>query len=101
MPARCRWSWRTAAGGIFPQERYSAYKMKELGFHMRSDAIYCVPLGGCGIFGANMMLYGHKGQWIMVDCGMGFADETMPGVDILLPDPTFASSLGDKLLGIV
>lgn len=75
--------------------------MKQLGFHMDNDAIYCVPLGGCGVFGANMTLYGHKGQWIMVDCGMGFADETMPGIDILLPDPTFAASLGDKMLGIV
>jgi ribonuclease J len=37
----------------------------------------------------------------MVDCGMGFADDTMPGVDILLPDPSFASSLGDRLLGII
>lgn len=75
--------------------------MKKPPFDMKPDAIYFVPLGGCGMFGANMALYGHKGQWIMVDCGMGFADETMPGVDILLPDPSFAESLGDSLLGIV
>ena len=68
---------------------------------MEKDAVYFVPLGGCGIFGANMSLYGHNGQWIMVDCGMGFADDTMPGVDILLPDPSFAVGLGDKLLAIV
>ena len=65
-----------------------------LPFEMKDDAIYFVPLGGCGIFGANMALYGYQGQWIMMDCGMGFADETMPGVDILLPDPSFAASLG-------
>ncbi len=74
--------------------------MSSLGFNMDSEAIYCVPLGGCGVFGANMTLYGHKDQWIMIDCGMGFADETMPGVDILLPDPAFATTLGNKLLGI-
>lgn len=73
----------------------------KLPFEMKDDAVYFVPLGGCGNFGANMALYGHRGQWIMVDCGMGFADETMPGVDILLPDPAFAASLGDKLLGLV
>ena len=72
-----------------------------LPFEMKDDAIYFVPLGGCGIFGANMALYGYQGQWIMMDCGMGFADETMPGVDILLPDPSFAASLGESLLGIV
>lgn len=75
--------------------------MADIGFDMQEDAIYCVPLGGCGVFGANMTLYGHRGQWIMVDCGMGFADDTRPGIDILLPDPTFAQSLGDSLLGIV
>lgn len=73
----------------------------KLPFKMEDDAVYFVPLGGCGIFGANMALYGHKDEWIMVDCGMGFADDTMPGVDVLLPDPTFAESLGNKLLGIV
>jgi ribonuclease J len=76
-------------------------KTGKLPFTMEPDAVYMVPLGGCGIFGANMTLYGHNGQWVMVDCGMGFADETMPGVDILLPDPTFAESLGDSLLAIV
>jgi ribonuclease J len=72
-----------------------------LDFKMAADAIYFVPLGGCGVFGANMSLYGYQGQWIMVDCGMGFADETMPGVDVLLPDPSFAVSLGDSLMGIL
>lgn len=71
------------------------------GIPMKPDAVYFVPLGGCGIFGSNMTLYGYNDQWIMVDCGMGFADDTMPGVDILLPDPSFAESLGAKLLGIV
>jgi ribonuclease J len=72
-----------------------------LGFKMAPDAVYFVPLGGCGVFGANMSLYGYQGKWIMVDCGMGFADDTMPGVDVLLPDPGFAVALGDDLLGIV
>lgn len=73
----------------------------KLNFKMQADAMYFVPLGGCGMFGANMSLYGYQDQWIMVDCGMGFADDTMPGVEILLPDPTFAESLGNKLLGVV
>ncbi|MDE1151214.1 MAG: ribonuclease J [Micavibrio sp.] len=73
----------------------------KLDFKMADDAIYMIPLGGCGFFGANMTLYGHQDKWIMIDCGMGFADESMPGVDILLPDPAFATALGEKLLGIV
>lgn len=76
-------------------------KLLAADFKMKPDAVYFVPLGGCGFFGANMTLYGYRDQWIMIDCGMGFADDTMPGVDILLPDPSFAAALGDKLLGVV
>jgi len=76
-------------------------ELLDANFKMKPEAVYFVPLGGCGFFGANMALYGHRDQWIMVDCGMGFADDTMPGVDILLPDPAFAAGLGEKLQGLV
>ena len=64
------------------------------------DKLYFVPLGGCGIFGANISLYGYKGKWIAVDCGMGFGDDTMPGVDIILPDVSFIRDIKDDLLGL-
>lgn len=70
-------------------------------FHPDADGLYLVPLGGCGHFGANLTLYGHDGKWLMVDCGMGFADDTMPGVDVLLPDPTFLEQCKGELAGLV
>lgn len=72
-----------------------------LDFEMKSDALYFVSLGGCGSFGSNMNMYGYNGKWIMVDCGMGFAGVNTPGVEIILPDPKFAMSLGDDLLGVI
>lgn len=65
------------------------------------NALYAVPLGGCGHFGANATLYAHQGKWLMVDCGMGFADETLPGVDIILPDLTFIEERRSDLVGLV
>ena len=65
------------------------------------DSVYFIPLGGCGVFGSNLNLYGYNGKWIMVDCGMAFADETMPGIDVLLPDLAFVESIKDDLLAIV
>lgn len=59
------------------------------------------PLGGVGEFGMNLALYGVGGDWIMVDCGMAFADETVPGVDLLLPDTQFIADQKDRLLGLV
>lgn len=60
-----------------------------------------LPLGGVGEFGANLALYGFGGKWLMVDCGLSFADETMPGVDVLVPDPSFIVERKDKLVGLV
>jgi len=60
-----------------------------------------LPLGGCGEFGVNLNLFGYQDQWLMVDFGMGFAGDDLPGIEIILPDPKFIEERKDKLLGIV
>jgi ribonuclease J len=60
-----------------------------------------VPLGGAGEIGLNLNLYGLDGQWLMVDLGISFADETLPGVEIVLPDPQFIEERSDNLAGLV
>lgn len=65
------------------------------------NSVLCLPLGGCGQFGANITLYGFDGQWLAIDCGMGFADERLPGVDLLMPDVDFAAENKDLLKGLV
>ena len=60
-----------------------------------------MPLGGAGEIGMNLNLYGFGGKWIMVDCGMTFADESMPGIDIVFPDPTFIEERSEDLLGLL
>ncbi len=64
------------------------------------EVLFCA-LGGIGEIGMNAALYGHDGEWIMVDCGITFADDQNPGVDVLLPDLTPAKALGKRLKGIV
>ncbi|MGH7125887.1 MAG: MBL fold metallo-hydrolase, partial [Stellaceae bacterium] len=49
----------------------------------------------------NLNLYGYGGRWLMVDCGISFADETMPGLEIIMPDPAFIEARRDDLVGIV
>ena len=67
----------------------------------KSDEILFLPLGGTSEVGMNVYLYGHAGRWLMVDLGIGFADERQPGVDILVPDVRFISDQRAKLDGIV
>ena len=54
----------------------------------KNDLIF-LPLGGSSEIGMNSNLYHYDDNWIMVDLGISFADESMPGVDILLPDIDF------------
>jgi ribonuclease J len=49
----------------------------------------------------NLNLYGHDGKWLMVDLGISFGDETMPGVDVVMPDPSFVAERRDDLAGLV
>ncbi|RMF10459.1 MAG: ribonuclease J [Alphaproteobacteria bacterium] len=60
-----------------------------------------VPLGGAGEIGMNLNLYAYGDAWIIVDLGITFADSYLPGVEILMPDPSFIEERRDKLLGIV
>ena len=71
---------------------------------MKEELLFC-PLGGAGEIGANMNLYayGNPGEhkWIMVDIGVTFADDTLPGIDLIYPDPGFIVDKKEDLLGIV
>ena len=71
---------------------------------MKSELLFC-PLGGSGEIGMNMNLfaYGKPGEhkWIMVDIGVTFADDTIPGIDLIYPDPGFIVDKKEELLGIV
>jgi ribonuclease J len=60
-----------------------------------------LPLGGCGEIGMNLNLYGYQGQWLMVDCGITFADDRWPGVEVIVPDASFIIKNKDKLAGIL
>ena len=53
------------------------------------DSLSFIPLGGVGDVTKNMYLYELGGEILIVDCGLGFADETMLGVDLLLPDISY------------
>ena len=71
---------------------------------MKDEVLYC-PLGGAGEIGMNMNLFGYGQEddhkWIMVDVGVTFADDSIPGVDLIYPDPGYAEDKKDNFLGII
>ena len=65
------------------------------------DELLFLPLGGAGEIGMNLNLYGHAGAWLMVDLGITFGDESTPGIDVIMPDPSFIEERRDELVGLV
>ena len=68
---------------------------------LNPEKLYFIPLGGSEEFGCNFNLYGYRGKWLIMDCGMGFADHRMPLVDILLPKPDFIEQFKKDIVGLV
>ena len=72
---------------------------------MRKEKLIFCPLGGSGEIGGNMNLYAYGEEdnlkWIIVDMGVSFADDSVPGVDLIMPDAGFIIDKKDDLLGIV
>ena len=70
----------------------------------KEELLFC-PLGGSGEIGGNMNLYAYgkndNQKWIIVDMGVSFADDTVPGVDLIMPDAGFIIDKKEDLLGIV
>src|SRR6266436_2876946 len=65
------------------------------------NALFFVSLGGAGEIGMNLNLYGYAGDWLILDCGVTFGDDSQPGLEVVMPDPAFIVERRDRLLGIV
>ncbi|MDX2142448.1 MAG: ribonuclease J [Rhodospirillaceae bacterium] len=65
------------------------------------QGLWFIPLGGAGEIGMNMNLFACDGRWLMVDCGVTFGDDSIPGIDVVMPDPSFIADRRDKLDGLV
>src|SRR5574337_587490 len=63
-----------------------------------------LSLGGIGTVTRNLYVYEYGHQILLVDCGLGFPDETMLGVDFLLPDISYllkSVNGGKKIVGML
>jgi ribonuclease J len=65
------------------------------------DELLFLALGGSGEIGMNVNLYGCRGKWLMVDCGLTFGDADYPGIDLILPDLDFIEKRKKDLVGLV
>jgi ribonuclease J len=64
-------------------------------------ALEIIPLGGTGEIGKNLNLVRCDGEAIIIDCGISFPGEDLPGVDLVIPDPEYLLSVRDELQAIL
>jgi ribonuclease J len=80
------------------QQRMQPWKRMDLG---NKSKVRFTPLGGLGEIGGNMAVLETETSAIIIDVGMSFPDESMHGVDILVPDFSYLHAIKDKIKGIV
>lgn len=70
-------------------------------FKAHPDHLFFVPLGGSNEIGMNLNLFTIEGKWLMVDCGIGFSGDYLPGVDVMVPNIDFIIERKKDLIGLV
>lgn len=67
----------------------------------KNQKLKIIPLGGLNEIGKNMTVIEYENDIFVLDCGMAFPDESMPGIDIVIPDITYLVKNRQKIRGIV
>ena len=65
------------------------------------ENLQIIPLGGLGEFGRNMMLLEYNGKILIIDIGLRFPEESMPGIDFIIPDISYLKNRKKDILGVV
>lgn len=78
-----------------------SFKPKFLNVQNNNPPLRIIPLGGVGDVTKNMYVYDYDSDIIIVDCGVGFPDEAMPGVDLVIPDISYLRDKVNKIRGIL
>ena len=65
------------------------------------NGLVFLPLGGAEEIGMNLNLYGLEDKWLMIDLGVAFGEDRLPGIDTIMPDPQFIVDHRKDLLGLV
>lgn len=84
--------------GKTPRKTASRSGVKESSY--KKAPLKVIPLGGLDEIGKNCTIYEYENQMIVVDCGLSFPDDDMPGVDIVIPDVTYLVKNKDRIKGI-
>lgn len=75
-------------------------KVQVVNSNGKEDKMFVIPLGGVEEVGKNITAFQYKDEIIVVDAGATFPDESLPGVDLVIPDFSFLENNRDKIKGV-
>lgn len=67
----------------------------------KGPTLKIIPLGGLGEIGKNMTLIEYENDIVIIDCGLAFPEDDMPGIDLVIPDFTYVVKNREKIRGVV
>ncbi|MGL4209432.1 MAG: ribonuclease J [Candidatus Adiutrix sp.] len=67
----------------------------------KQNKLSIIPLGGVGEIGLNCMALEYDNQILVIDAGLMFPDDTMPGVDLVIPDFSYLTERAEQVLGLI
>lgn len=108
MVANCRPFFRRGRAGKSGRFRLSfvyllhvhTYTNKECYYENMAEKLKIISLGGLNEIGKNITVYEYGGDMLVVDVGMGFPDDDMYGIDVVIPDFSYLIKNKDRIRGI-
>ena len=94
-------SYKSGTAHFDEIEITAAGAKKKAPTHERGGKLKVISLGGLQEIGKNITVLEYGNDIIIIDCGMGFPDEDMPGVDLVLPDFSYLVSNASKVRGVL
>ncbi len=96
---------RSAAGKRNSKKRYYTYRKVNKKTSLRppqpKESVRVAFLGGMNEIGKNMTVYEYKNDMFIVDCGLAFPGEELPGVDLVIPDFTYIEKNISRIRGLI
>lgn len=86
---------------IIANKKVHDERLNPLRFFKSNSKIRITPLGGLGEIGGNITIFETNTSAIIVDVGMSFPNESMLGVDILIPDFDYIRKIKDKIKAVI
>lgn len=86
---------------VEPGRQIEENGQKKIQYPGGGGSLKLIPLGGVGLVQKNMFVYEFGNDILVIDCGVSFPDEGMPGVDLVIPDISYLKERRDKIRAII